>query len=347
MSSSDDIKFGLMLTTALRPGEDESEVLTRTLRLARRAEELGLDDLWVTEHHFNPAAIGSSALTLAGHLLGLTPRIHVGTAITVLSLHEPVHVAEQANLLDQLSSGRFALGVGRGVPGIEFDVMGGGLDAWRAPLTGPLDRLLAALRGAVLEVPDYDGPPLRLVPAGRTRPHLPVYVAAGSPASLGVAGARGLPVMMFFDKGPEAKAEMTAIHRRAVQDAGLALPPHSNAFAVFAQVTETEGETARLMRGQAEFTLALNQRPGRSPATPQDVDHLADKLLTTQPVGRPLTCVDRLLHHISASGCRRVMCQVESSGDTESILRNLERLATEVFPVVRQRAGAVPAGAGV
>jgi hypothetical protein len=64
-------------------------------------------------------------------------------------------------------------------------------------------------------------------------------------------------------------------------------------------------------------------------------------------VGRPQTCADRLLHHISVSGCTRVMCQVESAGDTESVLRNLEQLATEVFPVVRQRAGAVPAGAGV
>ncbi len=347
MTSHNDIRFGLMLTTARRAGEDESEVFARTLRLARHAEELGLDDLWVSEHHFNPAAIGSSALTLAGHLLGATSRIHVGTAVTVLSLHDPVHVAEQANLLDQLSSGRFTLGVGRGVPGVEFDVMGGGLDAWRTGITGPLDRVLAALRGTVPDVPGYDGPALRLVPAARTLPHLPVYVAAGSPASLGVAAGRGLPVMLFFDKDAEAKAEMSALYQRAAQDAGLPVPPHGHAFAVFAQVTETEQETAQLMRDQAEFTLALNKRSGDSPTTPQDLEHLTDKLLTTQPVGRTRTCVDRLLHHISASGCRRVMCQVESAGDTASVLRNLERLATEVFPVVRQRAGAVPAGAGV
>jgi len=347
MTTHNDIRFGLLVTTVRRAGKDESEVFARTLRLARRAEELGLDDLWVTEHHFNPAAIGSSALTLAGHLLGATSRIHVGTAVTVLSLHEPVHVAEQANLLDHLSSGRFTLGVGRGVPGVEFDVMGGGLDAWQAGITGPLDRLLAALRGAVPDVPGYDGPALPLVPATRTLPHLPVYVAAGSPSSLAVAAERGLPVMLFFDKDPEAKAEMSALHERAAQDVGLPVPSLSHAFAVFAQVTETERETERLMRAQAEFTLALNKRSGDSPTTPQDVDHITNKLLTTQPVGRPQTCVDRLLHHISTSGCTRVMCQVESAGDTASVLRNLERLATEVFPVVRQRAGAVPAGASV
>ncbi|GAB2785651.1 LLM class flavin-dependent oxidoreductase [Streptomyces daliensis] len=352
MHAHNDIRFGLLLTTARREGQDESEVFARTLRLARHAEDLGLDDLWVTEHHFNPAAVGSSALTLAAHLLGATSRIHVGTAVTVLSLHEPVHVAEQTNLLDHLSSGRFTLGVGRGVPGAEHDVMGRGLGSWRAGVAEPLDRLLAALHGQVPHVPDAsgaDGATLRVVPAARTRPHPPVYVAAGSPASLTVAAERGLPVMLFFDKGPDAKAEMRALYERAAQEAGgLPVPSHGHrhAFAVFAQVTETERETAQLMRAQAQFTASLNKRPGGPSATPEDVARITDKLLTTQPVGSAETCVDRLLQHISASGCGRVMCQVESAGDTASVLRSLERLATEVLPVVRQRAGTVPAGAG-
>ncbi len=57
-----------------------------------------------------------SALTLAGYLLGRTSTIHVGTAVTILPLHSPVHVAEQVALLDVVSGGRFRFGAGRAGP---------------------------------------------------------------------------------------------------------------------------------------------------------------------------------------------------------------------------------------
>jgi alkanesulfonate monooxygenase SsuD/methylene tetrahydromethanopterin reductase-like flavin-dependent oxidoreductase (luciferase family) len=60
--------------------------------------------------------ICSSAITLAGYLLGATRRITVGTAASVLSTQHPVALAEQAALLNQVSGGRFRLGIGRGGP---------------------------------------------------------------------------------------------------------------------------------------------------------------------------------------------------------------------------------------
>ncbi len=144
MDEREDLRFGVTLATDRHPGQSAAEVLARTVEVARRAEELGLDDVWVTEHHFLDTAVNPSALTLAAYLLAMTETLHVGTAVTVLPLHSPVHTAEQAALLGQLSGGRFSLGVGRGFPGVEYDVLGPGLAAWRAGLAGPLDRLLGA-----------------------------------------------------------------------------------------------------------------------------------------------------------------------------------------------------------
>ncbi|NEY36240.1 hypothetical protein GTU99_29475 [Streptomyces sp. PRKS01-65] len=53
--------------------------------------------------------------------------------------------------------------------------------------------------------------------------------------------------------------------------------------------------------------------------------------------------MERLTRHIATSGCTRVMCQVEAAAETTAVLRNLERLATEVFPAVRRRVRAMSA----
>lgn len=143
------VRFGIILSTRRTPGETDTEVLARSLALATCAEQLGIDDLWVTEHHFHPSIVSSSALALASFLLGRTRRVHVGTAVTLLPLHSPVHVAEQGALLDQLSEGRFMLGVGRGTPSADYEAIGRGIDHWHGGLAESLDLTLAAWKGAV------------------------------------------------------------------------------------------------------------------------------------------------------------------------------------------------------
>lgn len=346
----EDLRFGVMLATDRHPGQGVADVLARTVEVARRAEELGLDDVWVTEHHFLDTAVNPSALTLAAYLLAKTESLHVGTAVTVLPLHSPVHTAEQTALLDQLSGGRFLLGVGRGFPGVEYDLLGSGLAAWRAGLAEPLDRLLAALRGEVSADPALSA--VRLTPPVRNPPGPPVYVAAGSPASIELAADRGLPLMLFVDKSAEAKAEMVALYERHRLRGGRPEPAMGHAFAVFAQVCDDPEDARRLMHDRARFILSLNNHPSRllrdtvsapPPVSAANVGLLADRLMATHPVGSVETCAERLTHHIRTSGCTRVMCQVGAEADTDDVLRNLERLATEVFPLVRHRLGAASA----
>ncbi|HZD14986.1 MAG TPA: LLM class flavin-dependent oxidoreductase, partial [Pseudonocardiaceae bacterium] len=112
--------FGVFLLAAQFPGQDHTTVLDSTVAAAVAAEQAGFDDVWIAEHHFMSYGICPSAITLAGYLLGATRRIAVGTAVSVLSTQHPVALAEQTALLDQLSGGRFHLGVGRGGPWIDL-----------------------------------------------------------------------------------------------------------------------------------------------------------------------------------------------------------------------------------
>jgi len=78
-----------------------------------RADELGYDNLWLTEPHFsgdyNPAPL-QAATALASR----TERIRLGTFVLLLPFYHPVRVAEDVAFIDNLSHGRFDLGVGQG-----------------------------------------------------------------------------------------------------------------------------------------------------------------------------------------------------------------------------------------
>jgi alkanesulfonate monooxygenase SsuD/methylene tetrahydromethanopterin reductase-like flavin-dependent oxidoreductase (luciferase family) len=124
------------------PGQGQQEPLLRAVRTAETVEEAGLDSVWLAEHHFVPYGVCPSAVTLAALLLGRTRRIGVGTAVSVLPNAHPVALGEQASLLHLVSGGRFTLGIGRGGPWVDLEVLGGGLEAYERDFPEALDLLL-------------------------------------------------------------------------------------------------------------------------------------------------------------------------------------------------------------
>jgi alkanesulfonate monooxygenase SsuD/methylene tetrahydromethanopterin reductase-like flavin-dependent oxidoreductase (luciferase family) len=147
-------------------------VLTATTDAAIAAERAGFDDVWFAEHHFMSYGVCPSAMTLAAFVLGQTSRIAVGTAVSVLPVWHPVALAEQAALLDQVSAGRFRLGVGCGGPWVDLEVFGTGLERYESGFAESLDLLLTALSQDKISAagPLFTFREVSLVPRPRTRP---------------------------------------------------------------------------------------------------------------------------------------------------------------------------------
>ncbi|HEX5740989.1 MAG TPA: LLM class flavin-dependent oxidoreductase, partial [Pilimelia sp.] len=112
------------------PGVGHAEALRRAMAYGEAAEAAGFDGAWIAEHHFLPYGVVPSATVCAGHLLGRTRTLRVGTAACVLPARHPVALGEEAALLDALSGGRFDLGVGRGGPWVDLEVFGTGVDRY-------------------------------------------------------------------------------------------------------------------------------------------------------------------------------------------------------------------------
>ena len=98
-------------TTGRTPSE--AERIEAMVRIAVKAEEVGLDVFGIGEHH-NPPFFSSSPTTFLAHVAALTKRITLSTAVTLATTNDPVRIAEEYALAQHLAKGRLDLTLGRG-----------------------------------------------------------------------------------------------------------------------------------------------------------------------------------------------------------------------------------------
>jgi probable F420-dependent oxidoreductase len=148
------VHFGVILPNY---GLDSSqEAIRRTTELA---VELGFDSVWTTEHIIvgpegvDPYGRVYDPLVTLGWIAGWTDRIGLGTSILLVALHNPMHLAKEVATLQELSGGRFRLGIGVGWHEDEYGFMGVPFKE-RGRRTDEGIRLMRALWSGA---PDFEG----------------------------------------------------------------------------------------------------------------------------------------------------------------------------------------------
>ncbi|MDT0434723.1 MULTISPECIES: LLM class flavin-dependent oxidoreductase [Streptomyces] len=339
---------GTFVLAAQFPGQGQGEALHRAVRSAETAEEVGLDSVWLAEHHFVPYGTCPSAITLAALLLGRTERIRVGTAVTVLPTAHPVAVGEQAALLHLVSGGRFSLGVGRGGPWVDLEVFGSGLDAYEEGFPESLDLLTRWLREPSVSGRGtrFDFREVAVVPRPdeslTEAPGPEVVVACTSPASVRLAAERGLPMLLGMHVGDEEKAEMVRLWARHARAAGLDPDEVRAAAHVSAGVcqvadrrTDAVEALTKSMPGWLRQGLGAHVTVDGRPRRMRDPLEYTELLCGLHPVGTPRLCADRLAATGERTGVSRFALLVEGSGDLAATEENVRRLGTEVLPHLR------------
>jgi probable F420-dependent oxidoreductase len=184
------LKVGIQLP------EVEREVRwAELLDMTRAIEDLGFDSVWVGEHLLyrwpdRPARGPWEAWTLLAAIGASTSRIELGPLVACTSFHNPALLAKQAATIDELSGGRFVLGLGAGWNETEFRAYGYPFDHRIGRFEEAFTIIRSLLRdGAV----DFDGRwyqarDCELLPRG-PRP-------AGPPLLIGSKGPRMLRATM-------------------------------------------------------------------------------------------------------------------------------------------------------
>src|SRR5439155_512432 len=90
------------------------DVYRNELRLADQAEPLGFESIWGVEHHFTDYTMCPDVLQFLTYMAGRTRQAGLGSMVVVLPWHDPMRVAEEVSMLDNISDGRLILGLGRG-----------------------------------------------------------------------------------------------------------------------------------------------------------------------------------------------------------------------------------------
>lgn len=121
------LRIGIGLFTGQIPAGSSrtfEQEYRETLELVRLAESLGFDSAWVSEHHGSSDGYMPSLLPMLAAFAAVTERIALGTGIVLTPFHEPLRLAEDAAVVDQLSGGRLILGLGIGWREEEFRMFG-------------------------------------------------------------------------------------------------------------------------------------------------------------------------------------------------------------------------------
>src|SRR5438309_5894892 len=121
------MRFGLgQFTLQIPPWDPRNHVqlYADTLDLAARAEEAGFDSFWLAEHHGASDGYNPALLPFLSAVAARTKRLEVGTAVLLAPFHDPLRIAEDAAVVDNISGGRLNLGLGLGWAPEEYRMFG-------------------------------------------------------------------------------------------------------------------------------------------------------------------------------------------------------------------------------
>ena len=186
------------------PGKFASDyqVYREELRLAALAEPLGFQSIWGVEHHFTDYTMCPDVLQFLTYMAGRTTALQLGSMVCVLPWHDPIRLAEQVAMLDNISDGRLILGIGRGLAKVEYDGFRLDMNQSRTRFIESAECLLAGLETGFCE---FDGEYIRQ-PRREIRPNPfrtfrgRTYAAAISPESSRIMAQLGVGMLVIPQK---------------------------------------------------------------------------------------------------------------------------------------------------
>ncbi len=176
---------------------DEARRYQAVLDMAEYAEAQGFMAVSMEEHHCAGNGWLPSPLTVAAMVIARTRQIRVSVAALLVTLYDPVRLAEDIAVLDLASGGRFSFVAGMGYRPIEYHATGKSFEDRGRLMDECLETLLAAWKGEPFE---YKGQTVRVTPIPMSRPHPLFFVGGMSIVAAKRAARFGLPFYPAEDR---------------------------------------------------------------------------------------------------------------------------------------------------
>jgi len=264
------------------------------IEMAAFAETKGFAVVSVEEHHCAENGWLPSPLTLAAAIIGRTERIAVNTTALLVTLYDPVRLAEDIAVLDLASGGRFSFVAGMGYRPTEYAALDKHWHERGARMDHVIETLLAAWSGEPFE---YNGETIRVTPIPMTKPHPPFAIGGMSRAAARRAARFGLPFYPPMEM-PELGALYEAELERHGKQGAVFYPAEENSMLFVDEDPERAWQelTPFLLREAREYASWRREgvpRPGERPALGSD-DLRAQK---RYEILTPEQCIERIRKH--------------------------------------------------
>src|SRR5215813_1774243 len=264
------MRFGFFDQLPCPRGYSEPQRYRDFIAQIELGDTLGFDTAWLGEIHFSRAfSILADPLMVLAAAAQRATRIRLGTAVTLLPLHNPIKIAEEAATADILSDGRLEFGVGRGVA-YQYPSYGIPLEESRERFEEALDFILEAWAHELFsfEGKYFRARNLSVVPRPVQSPHPPVRIAANSPDTFPFSGRRKLPIFASPLINPPDKLKAgLAIYRATLAgtpgDTALAFPVHVTTSRAQAR-QDCEAGLMRFLRVAVELVRPKISRTSRA-----------------------------------------------------------------------------------
>jgi len=360
------MKFGIFIDLQLpRPWHegDEARLFHEALEQVELADRLGIDYVWVQEHHFLEEYSHSSApeVFLAA-CSQRTKNIRLGHGIVVMSpkYNHPARVAERLATLDILSGGRVEWGTGES--GSRMELEGFGVDfVDKRPMWAEAVQETAKMM-STNPYPGFKGkyfsmPHRNVVPKPMQRPHPPVWAACSNRDSLNLAAKLGMGGLTFaFINAEEAKFwvdEYYETFKRECQPIAQAVNPNVSMLTGFMCHEDHDTAVERGQEGAQFFAYGLGHywrdgihHPGQTDMweafnqRPVSVDEKLErerKKAGMSGIGNPKHLIEKFRALEDAGVDQLILLHQCGAYKHEHICESLQLFAAEVLPEFKER----------
>jgi alkanesulfonate monooxygenase SsuD/methylene tetrahydromethanopterin reductase-like flavin-dependent oxidoreductase (luciferase family) len=345
------MRFGFFDQLPCAPGSTEQQRYRDIIAQIELGDEVGFDTVWLGELHFSRAfSILADPLMVLAAAAQRAPRIRLGTAVTLLPLHNPVKIAEEAAIVDILSNGRLELGVGRGTAPLHYEGYAIPMEESRERFEEALDFILGAWRSASFsfEGKYFRAHDLKLTPRPVQSPYPPVRIAANSPDTFPFAARRGMPIFATPLINPPDKLKAgLAVYRETLGanargDTALAFPVHVTTSRAKAR-EECEPGLLRFLREAAERLRPLGDHDVKSFEAFRQVLARIERVTYDDMdremgvFGDPDYCVERVRSLHRDYGMDEFICYFNQGGLMDHMLvkQSMTLFAEKVMPPFR------------
>lgn len=318
----------------------QAAVIRNVVSEATLADEVGVDLIGLGEHHRPDFAISSPEIVLAA-IAGGTKRIRLGSAVTVLSSDDPVHVFQRFSTLDAASSGRAEIILGRGSFIESFPLFGYALDQYEVLFEEKLELFVALLEANRKREPvTWRGTTraalsnARIYPATESGRLMTWVGVGGSPQSVVRAARHRLPLMLAVIGGdPRRFVGYVHLFRRTLEEQGAPRLPvgmHSPGH-----VADTD-EQARdeMWPSWREMRNRIGAERGWPPTGRDEFERELE--IGSLYVGAPDTVARKIVSAVRALGVNRFDMKYSSGAmPHEKLMHSIELYGREVIPRVR------------